>query len=67
MLYLLILKRTVGVLFNILLVDLVFGSDYMEQIKMTVILNIDEVETSSMAELVRRRREFTEMSDYHVF
>ena len=43
------------------------GSDHIEQIKVTVILNIHEVETSSTAELVRRRREFTEVSDHRVF
>ena len=34
---------------------------------MTVILNIHEVKTSSTAELVRRRREFTEVSDHTLF
>ena len=43
------------------------GSFHIEQIRVTVILNIHEVETSSTAELICRRREFTEMSDHHVF
>ena len=41
--------------------------DHIEQIKVTVILNIHEVETSSTAERVGRRREFTEVSDHRVF
>ncbi len=46
---------------------IIFGSDHIEQIRVTVILNIHEVETSSTVERVRRRREFTEVSDHHVF
>jgi len=42
------------------------GSDHIEQFKVTVILNIHEVETSSTAELVSRRREFI-LSLSHIF
>jgi len=40
-------------------------SDHIEQIRVTVILN--EVETSSTAEQMCRRREFTEVSDHRDF
>ena len=43
------------------------SSDHMKQIKVTISLNIHEVETSSTTEQLRRRREFTEVSNHRVF